>query len=343
MSNYVNRKTFRFIFAWVFLLAACAVDKPAPEDPGGPSEPFPEMANPAAGYCAGLGYPMENVTRDGGEDADCIFPDGSSCAQWDFLAGRCGEEYSYCQSQGFILENENNFGICRFPDGSSCDEYQFFTGACSQGDNPGESEEPVTQIRDVYHARDYLAAYFESQYGIELGEPWVEQDITPADAVGSNRTRFVSGPLTIVISAQASAPSPNLYTIEEASNIANGFYWEGTLHFDGELTESTVNPPGTILSELQARDAIMAHILTVYDLPEYAEWIDQGISPTGSNTVVRVYTSGPWVVEVELVPAAPLVASYHVTADHLQEEIRWEGDISYQGDITEVDFAKSDS
>ena len=108
------------------------------------------------------------------------------------------------------------------------------------------------------------------------------------------------------------------------------------------LSESKVNPPGTILSEENAREAVMQHITAVYELPGYGEWTDQGSSPTDTNTVVRVYTSGPWVVEVELVPAAPLVASYHVTADHLQEEIRWEGDISYQGEIMEGNFTKSD-
>ena len=193
---------------------------------------------------------------------------------------------------------------------------------------------------DAYQARDFLTQYFDSQYGIQLVDPWIEQNITPADAIGSSKIRFVSGPMTIVISAEASAPAPALYVIEEASNIANGFYWEGTLSFDGELDENTVILPGTILSAEDARETVMQHITAAYDLPEYDEWTDQGVSQTDADTVVRVYVSGPWVVEVELVPAAPLVASYHVTADHLQEEIRWEGDISYHGEITESNFSR---
>ena len=204
------------------------------------------------------------------------------------------------------------------------------------------AEEP-TQIMDITQARDFLTEYFSREFDLQVADPWIEQDIAPGDAIGTFKTRFLSGPVTIVISAQASAPSPNLYTIEEASNIANGFYWEGTLSFDGELTQEKFNPPGTILNTEDARDAIMQHITEAYDLPGYVEWADQGMNPTDADTVVAVYTSGPWVVEVELVPAAPLVASYHVTADHLQGEIRWEGDITYQGDITEVDFIKSDS
>jgi len=165
--------------------------------------------------------------------------------------------------QGFDLEVDTNIGLCRFPDGSSCDEYQHFSGECAQGDNPGVAEVEDTQMNDVHEARDYLAAYFDSHYGITVAEPWIEQDITPADAAGSFTTRFVSGPITIVISAQASAPSPALYTIEEASNIANGFYWEGELNFNGEIIESTVILPGTILSEEDARDANSLYLRTL--------------------------------------------------------------------------------
>ena len=333
-------KIFGCLLTALLTISACSTETPIADNIEEPGESLPDMANPAAIYCEGLGYSMENVTRDGGQDADCIFPDGSSCAQWDFFAGRCGQEFSYCSKQGFTLEIETNIGICRFQDGSSCDEFQFFSGECKQGDNPGVVSEDPTQILDVSQARDLIAAYFDSQYGIQMSEPWTEQDITPADAVGSSTTRFVSGPMTIVISALAAAPSPAVYTIEEASFIANGFYWEGTLSFDGEIIESTVILPGTILSEEQARDAVMDYIVATYDLPAFGEWTDQGVSQTDADTVARIYVSGPWVVAVELIPAAPLVSSYHVTLENLSEGIRWEGDISYHGEINEISYSK---
>ena len=342
MNKLAIQTTLTIIFTSVLVLTACASTQTGQVIPAEPTETehLPDMANPAAVYCEGLGFALETVTRDGGQDADCIFPDGSRCAQWDFLAGRCGQAFSYCKMQGFDLEPGTNIGNCRFPDTSYCDEYQYFSGECSPGDNPGVAAEEPTQIMDAYQARDFLTQYFDSQYGIQHVDPWIEQNITPADAIGSYKIRFVSGPMTIVISAEASAPAPALYVIEEASNIANGFYWEGTLSFDGELDENTVILPGTILSAEDEREAVMQHITAAYDLPEYDEWTDQGVSQTDADTVVRVYVSGPWVVEVELVPAAPLVASYHVTADHLQEEIRWEGDISYHGEITESNFSR---
>lgn len=172
------------------------------------------MPNPSAVYCEGLGYPQESVERNGGMDVDCIFPDGSRCGAWDLLSGRCGQEFTYCEMQGGTIEEGANIGICRFPDGSSCDEYRYFLGECSPGDNPGEvtedvesSEEEVIEIHDFSEARDFLAAYFLNQYGIEQTEPWMEQNITPENAGPSTTFRYVSGLLTIVITAEASPPS----------------------------------------------------------------------------------------------------------------------------------------
>jgi len=35
-----------------------------------------------------------------------------------------------------------------------------------------------------------------------------------------------------------------------------------------------------------------------------------------------------------------MVSSYHVAVDNLSEEIRWEGDVSYHGEIVEISFSK---
>jgi C1A family cysteine protease len=58
--------------------------------------------NPAALYCIDLGYQLETVTAgDGGQHSVCIFPDGNSCDEWQFLEGKCGEERSYCKKHGY--------------------------------------------------------------------------------------------------------------------------------------------------------------------------------------------------------------------------------------------------
>lgn len=73
----------------VFVFLAIAfysipVEGPEPHPPGG-------LANPAAVYCIDQGY--ELAPPKDGEDATCVFPDGSECPQWDFFNEECGQEW----------------------------------------------------------------------------------------------------------------------------------------------------------------------------------------------------------------------------------------------------------
>lgn len=61
------------------------------------------MADPATLYCEELGYAYEIVDTPEGQHGVCVFPDGSSCDEWRFLEGKCGESYSYCARQGYGL------------------------------------------------------------------------------------------------------------------------------------------------------------------------------------------------------------------------------------------------
>ncbi|MFC1703671.1 C1 family peptidase [Candidatus Omnitrophota bacterium] len=68
---------------------------------GDPQEGAIGMANPAAIYCVDLGYKYRIIDEpDGGQHGICIFPDQTQCNQWEFLEGKCGQEYSYCAQQG---------------------------------------------------------------------------------------------------------------------------------------------------------------------------------------------------------------------------------------------------
>lgn len=68
----------------------------------------PGMANPAAIYCAQLGYEYRIVDRTDGQHGVCVFPDGSECDEWGFLAGKCGQGYSYCARQGYGLTTKTD-------------------------------------------------------------------------------------------------------------------------------------------------------------------------------------------------------------------------------------------
>jgi putative hemolysin len=89
------------------------------------------LANPASVYCEGLGYELELRSDEAGSFGICMFPDGTECEEWDFLAGRCGQQHSYCAQEGYeLLKGDSNIGTCNFPDGSSCGELDFFEGRC---------------------------------------------------------------------------------------------------------------------------------------------------------------------------------------------------------------------
>lgn len=120
-----------------------------------------DRISPAEIYCTGLGY--EYITREikinnsesqinasvepVSEPLDsphpgnpvvpdyilqtvCAFPDRKECEEIEFLAGRCGQEYSYCVKKGYKLEKGENGANCIFPEGTSCQEFDFFNGDC---------------------------------------------------------------------------------------------------------------------------------------------------------------------------------------------------------------------
>lgn len=306
------------------------------------------LANPAAQYCEGLGYTTASVERDGGMDADCVFPDSQRCGQWDFLAGRCGQEMSYCHIQGGEIQVGDNVGTCLFFDGSTCDEFQLFNGTCSAGDNPAEvTEEDIEAesvveetilLQDFASARDHLMTFLAEKYGVENQDPWMEANITSSDAVGVSTFRYMSGPLTIVLSAEASAPYASQYNVQEATNRADGFWWTGTIALDGTITEDEVVLPWAILNPDQARDAALGYLYANYGISYPAVWIDEGNSQTENTSISRRYSTGPWLAVVGFEPAAPMVSSYHVTLENSSVGLRWVGEISGQGEIIQISF-----
>lgn len=85
--------------------------------------------NPAAMYCAGLGYQLDGSA--------CAFPDGTSCDQWAFFRGECGQARSFCNLHGGTVTSETrDFGewtavlaVCTLPAGKKCDE-TLYAGSC---------------------------------------------------------------------------------------------------------------------------------------------------------------------------------------------------------------------
>jgi putative hemolysin len=81
-------------------------------------------------YCTNLGY---TVVGD-----NCTFPDGTSCEQWAFYRGECGQSHSYCNLHGGSVASQTvdagTFttvsAVCTL-NGRQCDEATFMaTGHC---------------------------------------------------------------------------------------------------------------------------------------------------------------------------------------------------------------------
>jgi len=122
---------FKLGMVLLFAIAISACNASSDESIEDPSEGSgASMANPASVYCEGLGYELELRSDDAGSYGVCKFPDGTECEEWDFLSGRCGQEYSYCVKEGFVIEEGSNIGTCIFTDGTSCGELDFFEGRC---------------------------------------------------------------------------------------------------------------------------------------------------------------------------------------------------------------------
>ncbi len=74
--------------------------------------PLRAISDPAAVYCRDLGYESHSVEDPNGAAMGvCVLPDGSVCEEWDFLAGRCGQEYSYCALQGYGIRTDEEATI----------------------------------------------------------------------------------------------------------------------------------------------------------------------------------------------------------------------------------------
>src|SRR4030095_13841494 len=59
-------------------------------------------------YCLTLGYETDVLRDERGEQGICVFPDGTSCLEWDFYAGTCGEDQSLCALLGAEQRNKDD-------------------------------------------------------------------------------------------------------------------------------------------------------------------------------------------------------------------------------------------
>jgi len=120
------------ILIGVFVLSACKSSEELVPTPfiEGEEDAFIGVPNPASFYCQEMGYELDLRDTDGGTEGICVMPNGAECEEWEFLAGGCSIEWTFCQRQGYNIQEGEDGAICTFNDGSTCPEYEFFIGEC---------------------------------------------------------------------------------------------------------------------------------------------------------------------------------------------------------------------
>jgi len=79
------------------------------------------LKNPSVVYCEEMGYEFAIEETERGQIGICKFSETEKCPAWDFLTGKCGEEYSYCSKEGYQLKTIKNLEKClSIPFSSEC-------------------------------------------------------------------------------------------------------------------------------------------------------------------------------------------------------------------------------
>jgi putative hemolysin len=102
------------------------------------------IPDPSAEYCQGLGYDILVEETEEGQVGICKFPDGSSCPTWDFLQGKCGEDWSYCKQRGYemkttVIDEWSSNAVCVLPDGGEAEVLDLMR--CEMAGGKWEDEE----------------------------------------------------------------------------------------------------------------------------------------------------------------------------------------------------------
>lgn len=122
-------------------------------------------------------------------------------------------------------------------------------GACANSSTVNSATPAVTDGIDARDAAvDYLNQQFDSNVPAE-DISWQEEDVTPANIVGSVSKSFTSGGWTALVSYPVVRPDLTVYQVA-LSNRDSGWRWEGTVKADGSVTETS---PLQQITEEQSR------------------------------------------------------------------------------------------
>jgi len=198
----------------------------------------------------------------------------------------------------------------------------------------GESEEEPLYFITYEDARDLAIAYLLEKFALEAPGDWVKNDQTPENLLGASKFIYTSGAWVVTISAPVVAPQYMVYSLE-IDQMQTGLHWEGKIDAQGSLTELAMSEPLKVLSVEDARDAVADYLIENYAWTGLVDWNESETQPIENAGLRHTFTSGPWVIQVEYLAAAPFVPEYQITADHLNLIARWTGVVESNGEIVQ--------
>jgi putative hemolysin len=106
MKKGEKMKNLIFIILILYFITGCTKDSGITNSNNN-NHSINTVANPAACYCAILGYKYI-IGKDsvGNEEGYCILPDSTKVDEWAFFWGYVGKQYSYCARKGFKIETD---------------------------------------------------------------------------------------------------------------------------------------------------------------------------------------------------------------------------------------------
>jgi putative hemolysin len=158
------KKIFTFTII-LMVLTACTTLQVQTLEPTATNIPQVNMPNPASVYCTQNGNKLEiRTAADGSQYGVCVFPDGSTCDEWDYFRGECDPAASGGGPGGGGSSGDGSGGY--MPPGTT-EEISDWWGVI-------KSTEPGAQYDDYFERQDLGQIIY---FGIDSMEPAVRSQI----------------------------------------------------------------------------------------------------------------------------------------------------------------------
>ena len=163
------KRIITFVIILMALTACAAQQTQATPEPTATDMPQVGMPNPASLYCEQNGNKLEiRTAADGSQNGICIFPDGSTCDEWDYYRGECGPTTQKSPTPAIAVDvtTEEQASGGYMPPGA--------TEAIADWWGVIKSTEPGAQYDDYFERQDLGQIIY---FGIDSMDPTVKSQI----------------------------------------------------------------------------------------------------------------------------------------------------------------------